>query len=175
MNNQTRKHDPTLLVPQHQETLTKKQNSNKLQKPFRLLQIYNLAISLLQASSWHHLCKPLLRSNLQAPQQERLQPEGQDHQEEEDRTSQTPSRTLLGPLEEGIRVAEGEILEEEAGVIREETLVKEETPAEEETPPHPMTNYQGNNPLSSKETAKNQKHSYKNGTSIGGSITLPLK
>ena len=78
--------------------------------------------------------------------------------------------TLLGPLEEGIRVAAGEILEEEA-VTRVEQ--EEEEAVETHTPL--TTNSQGNSPLSSKEIAESQRRSYRNGTSIGVSIDSPLK
>ena len=82
---------------------------------------------------------------------------------------QTPSTTLLGPLEEGIQVEEGEILEEEE-VILGETL--EEAG---EILPHHTTNFQGNNPLSLTEIAGSPRRSYKNGISTGGSIVLPPK
>ena len=100
-------------------------------------------------------------------------PEEQDHQEEEeDRASLTPFTTLLGPLEEGIRVAEGGILEvaEGEGAIR----VTPETQALEETH-RAMTNYRANSRLSLKETDENPKVSCKNGTYITASIDTPLK
>ena len=86
--------------------------------------------------------------------------------EEEDKANWNPSITLWAPLAVGIWV--GEILEEEAEILETQQEVVE-------TPPCHMTNYQGSNPLSSKETDTNQKDSSKNGTSIRASIGSPHK
>ena len=65
-------------------------------------------------------------------------------------------------------MAEGEILEEEEAVTPEE-----EGEGETQTP-H-MTNFRGNNLRSSTGTDENQKHSCRNGASIGASIDSPHK
>ena len=64
-------------------------------------------------------------------------------------------------------MAVGEILEEEAVTQEEREAV--------ETQFLLTTSFQGNNPPSLKEIAESQKHSYKNGTSIGASIISPHK
>ena len=151
MNKQTKKtNNPIPLVPLHQEIPTRKRNFNELQTQFQPPQIYNPAISLLHISSWHHLHKPRLRFNPlplfpQAPRQERLRQEDWDPQEEEEDTiTQTLSQTLLGPLEEEIQVAAGEILEE--GAVTQEEEV--------EIPIHHTTNYRDNSPRFLTETAE---------------------
>ena len=90
--------------------------------------------------------------------------------------SQTHSTTLLGPLEEEIRVAAGGILEE--AEIQEEVVIPEEEEEEEEEEEAEiqsllMTNCQDSNPQSSMGIDKNQRHSYRSGTSIEASI-VPL-
>ena len=102
-------------------------------------------------------------------QEEKLQQEDQDHQaEEEDTASQTHSITLLGPLEEGIQVAAGEILEEEE-------VTREEQEGEVEIRFPRVTNSWGINPRSSRETGGSRSPSCKNGTYIGASIDSPHK
>ena len=70
---------------------------------------------------------------------------------------------ILGPLEEGIRVVAGEILEEEAVTLEEEAAIREEEAIL-------MTNCQANNLQSSKETDENPRRLCRNGTSIEASI-----
>ena len=183
----------TPLEHRPQETQTKKLNCKKLQKQSLSPQTYNWEPSLVQISSpqvpsWlpphkqRHKPRTCLR-DLQIPQWEKQLQGDQDLQEEgEDKACQTHWPTLLGPLEEEIRVAAGGILEEEGvtqvvEILEEEgvTQVAEILEEEAEIQPLPTTNFQGNSPLFSKEIAKNPKRLYRNGTYIEALTISPHK
>ena len=174
LTNNQRKKKLILQRPPQRVIPTKKPSYRKSPNRFPHPRTFNPVtfsppVSLYPVPSWLlHPKRPHRLSHLQQfpchPQRGRPRREEQDHQEEEeDKAFQIPCTTLLGPLAEGIRVAEGGILEEEAGVILE-TL---EIPAEEEEAPEShqaMTNYQANNQPSLKGTDENRRPSCKNGT-----------
>ena len=143
----------------------KKPNCRRLQKLFLLQQLFNQEIPG-QTSSWLPQCrqshKPIFRTPLHSEEKQcqDLHPTIWDHQEgEAARDKETHSNPLLGPLEAGIQVEEGGILEDPHQV--------EIWGGTQETCP---TEWQDRCQPSLRETGVNLKSSFKNGTSIEGLI-----